>query len=65
VSSTTKPNKNPKYSSKVLSNDAIVNLPLLIKAVDEALLKSNKEKIPRKYRNKKYIGKDKSGYYIM
>jgi hypothetical protein len=46
VSSTTKSNTNLKYSPEVTSNNVISNIPLLIKAVDEVLLKSNKRNIP-------------------
>ena len=65
MSSTTQPNTNLKYFPSSSSNSVIRNLPLLIKGVDEALLKTNKKGNLQKYRKKKYIGKDKVGYYIM
>jgi len=64
VGSTTKSNTNLKYFPSS-SNSVIKNLPFLIKGVDEALFESSKKDTLQKYRKKKYIGKDKAGYYIM
>lgn len=66
VNSTTKQNTNlANLHKKSNDNNVICNLPILIKEVNKALLKSNKEDFPVKYKEKKYIGKDSSGCYIM
>jgi hypothetical protein len=63
---TTKQNKNLKYPKQTEKYHSVIqNLPTLIKEVEGTVLESNKNDISEKYKKKKYIGKDKSGYYIM
>jgi hypothetical protein len=57
--------KNLTNSLQKKEEDIIVNLPILIKEVDNVLLQLNKTKNERKNQKKRIFLKDKSGYYIM